>query len=93
VSSQATEDVRVTISEDHVATVELRRPPNNFVDVALIRALVAAYESLDRDDDCRAIILCSEGKHFCAGADLRPKERTPEQRADEANLYWEAIRL
>jgi enoyl-CoA hydratase/carnithine racemase len=87
------EDVTVTVGDDHVGTVELRRPPNNFFDIALIRALAAAYESLDGDDACRVILLCSEGKHFCAGADFAPKERTPEERADEANLYWEAIRL
>jgi enoyl-CoA hydratase/carnithine racemase len=87
------EDVTVTVGDDHVGTVELRRPPNNFFDIALIRALAAAYESLDGDDACRVILLCSDGKHFCAGADFAPKERTPEERADEANLYWEAIRL
>jgi enoyl-CoA hydratase/carnithine racemase len=87
------EDVTVTVGDDHVGIVELRRPPNNFFDIALIRALAAAYESLDADDACRVILLCSEGKHFCAGADFAPKERTPEERADEANLYWEAIRL
>ena len=26
--------------------------------------------ALDADPRCRAILLCSEGKHFCAGADL-----------------------
>jgi enoyl-CoA hydratase/carnithine racemase len=93
VSSQASHDVRVVVSEDHVAIVELRRPPNNFFDVTLIRALVDAYEALDENDDCRAIVLCSQGKHFCAGADFSPKERTPAERADESNLYREAIRL
>jgi enoyl-CoA hydratase/carnithine racemase len=86
-------DVTVTIGDDHVATVEMRRPPNNFFDVALIRALIAAYERLDDDPACRAIVLCSEGKHFCAGADFSPKERTPEQAADEATLYDEAVKL
>jgi enoyl-CoA hydratase/carnithine racemase len=86
-------DVAVTIGDDHVATVEMRRPPNNFFDVALIRALVTAYEQLDDDPACRAIVLCSEGKHFCAGADFSPKERTPEQAADEATLYDVAVRL
>lgn len=55
---------------DHVATVEIRRPPNNFFDMALIRRLADAYEALDADPACRAIVLCSAGKHFCAGADF-----------------------
>jgi enoyl-CoA hydratase/carnithine racemase len=92
-SSQSTDDVRVTLLDGYVATVEMRRPPNNFFDVTLIRGLANAYEALDADEACRAIVLCSEGKHFCAGADFSPKERTPEQRADEASLYSEAVRL
>jgi enoyl-CoA hydratase/carnithine racemase len=87
------DDVAVTIGDDHVATVEMRRPPNNFFDVALIRALVSAYEQLDDDPACRAIVLCSQGKHFCAGADFTPKERIPAQAAEEATLYDEAVRL
>jgi enoyl-CoA hydratase/carnithine racemase len=89
----AGDDVVVTTNAGHVATVEIRRPPNNFFDIALIRELATAYDELNADDACRAIVLCSEGKHFCAGADFAPKERTPEQAADEANLYVEAIRL
>src|SRR3989442_7712577 len=63
-------DVTVTVHDDFVATVEVHRPPNNFFDVALIQSLADAYEALDLRDECRAIVLCSEGKHFCAGAKL-----------------------
>jgi enoyl-CoA hydratase/carnithine racemase len=93
VSNATATDVKVTASSDHVTMVEICRPPNNFFDVSLIRALVAAYDAADEDPDCRAIVLCSQGKHFCAGADFRPRERTPEEQADEANLYTEAIAL
>ena len=65
------DDVTVAV-EDYVATVEFHRPPNNFFDVPLIQALVKAVFALDDDPDCRAIVLCSEGKNFCAGADLGP---------------------
>lgn len=64
-------DVTVEIDEsNHVATAEMRRPPNNFFDLALIEALSEAFGTLDDDPRCRAIVLCSEGKHFCAGADF-----------------------
>jgi enoyl-CoA hydratase/carnithine racemase len=65
-------DVTVDVGDDFVATVEIHRPPNNFFDAALIEDLAEAYERLDADDGCRAIVLCSEGKHFCAGARLGP---------------------
>jgi enoyl-CoA hydratase/carnithine racemase len=54
----------------HVALVEIRRPPHNFFDVALIKELAAAFEALDDDTDCRALVLAAQGKAFCAGADF-----------------------
>jgi len=88
-------DVSVTIDEQFVATVELHRPPNNFFDVGLIRSLADAYESLDDDPACRAVLLCSEGKHFCAGADFNPRPPAATGAAPESpgRLYEEAVRL
>jgi 2-(1,2-epoxy-1,2-dihydrophenyl)acetyl-CoA isomerase len=63
-------DVTVTLDDDFVATAELHRPPDNYFDLALIRSLADAYQALDADPACRAIVLCAEGKHFCAGANL-----------------------
>lgn len=77
-----------------VATVELRRPPNNFVSVAMIAELADQLERLDQEPNCRAIVICSEGKHFSAGADLG--SRGPDGRETVArgrHLYKEAIRL
>src|SRR6516165_11229060 len=53
-----------------VTLVEIRRPPNNFFDIALIRELAGALEALDEDAGCRAIVLASQGKAFCAGANF-----------------------
>jgi 2-(1,2-epoxy-1,2-dihydrophenyl)acetyl-CoA isomerase len=64
------EGLTVSVGEDHVATVEFDRPPHNHFDVELIAALADAYEALDGDPECRAIVLCSAGRHFCAGADF-----------------------
>ena len=63
-------DVRVELGDDHVASVEIRRGPNNFFDMTLIASIGDAFEALDAEPGCRAIVLCSEGKHFCAGADF-----------------------
>ncbi|MDJ0769193.1 MAG: enoyl-CoA hydratase/isomerase family protein [Ilumatobacter sp.] len=71
-------DVEVTIGDDRVATAEIRRPPNNFFDLSLIESLAGAFAALDDDERCRAIVLCSEGRHFCAGADFGSGGSTPE---------------
>jgi enoyl-CoA hydratase/carnithine racemase len=91
-------DVTVRIDDDYVATVEIHRPPNNFFDVALIRSLADAYQALDVDPACRAIVLCSEGKHFCAGADFNRGSEAPAPEPGLGHggvdgLYAEAARL
>jgi enoyl-CoA hydratase/carnithine racemase len=83
-------EIAVTQGDDHVAVVEMRRPPANYFDAALIRELADAYEALDADPSCRAIVLCSEGKHFCAGANFGASSNPTE---DVRALYGEAARL
>lgn len=86
-------DVTVEMGDDLVAEVEIHRPPNNFFDAGLIASIADAYESLQAGP-CRAVVLCSEGKHFCAGADFHGQsdaEALPE--AGAADLYRQAVRL
>lgn len=78
-----------------VAEVEIRRPPNNHISVPLVAEMAGALERLDDDPACRVVVLCSAGKHFCAGADLvnrGPDGRDPAE-AGGRHLYKEAIRL
>ncbi|MDP3716082.1 MAG: enoyl-CoA hydratase/isomerase family protein, partial [Burkholderiales bacterium] len=83
--------------EGHVATVELHRPPNNFLDVELIGELASALEALDRDLNVRAVVLAAAGKHFCAGANLKKRvddeAAGKKQAAQPRHLYHEAQRL
>lgn len=82
-----TTDVSVDVTA-HVAVVEMHRPPANFFDEDLLRSLADAVLALDDDLDVRSIVLCSEGKHFCAGAQLG------EMTADGIRrVYAEAFRL
>ena len=83
--------------ENYIATVEIRRPPNNFLDIELIGSLATVLEALDKDASCRAIVLAAAGKHFCAGANL--KKRVDDEAAGKLqaarprHLYHEAQRL
>src|SRR6266566_2781050 len=84
-----------------VALIEIRRPPNNFFDVSLIHQIAEALEALDADAGFRAVVLASQGKAFCAGANFGDgKQLTPDgRRPDElpqsrvGHLYVEAVRL
>lgn len=80
-----------------VTVCEIRRPPHNFFDQHLIASLADAFEYLDDVDQCRAIILASQGKAFCAGADFQVDTGT-ELFGDESGggadtLYSHAVRL
>ncbi len=78
-----------TAGPDHVATVQLRRPPNNFFSLDLIDGVADALFAIDDDPDCRAVVLCAEGKHFCAGADFGPGGRS----YTTEDLYGAAVRV
>ena len=84
----------------HVALVEIRRPPNNYFDIPLIKEIAGAFESFDDDVHIRAVVLASQGNAFCAGANFgdgstldvqgrRPNEPGP----GVAPLYLEGNRL
>ncbi|HLJ87602.1 MAG TPA: enoyl-CoA hydratase/isomerase family protein [Candidatus Angelobacter sp.] len=83
-------DVSVAI-QAHVATVEIHRPPHNYFDDRLVRDLADAFEALDRDSECRALLLASEGRSFCAGANLQ--EIAGREDLSAADIYKHAVRL
>jgi enoyl-CoA hydratase/carnithine racemase len=83
-----------------VGLVEIRRPPSNFFDVALIGGLAEVFEALDADNDVRALVLAAQGKTFCAGADFgdggtlnRDGARVDDPPPGVAHLYIEGNRL
>ena len=90
-------DITVTRLDGHVAQCEIKRPPNNFFDHQLIIDLANSFEDIDKEKDIRAIVLCSEGKHFCAGANFGSSDRAAElekrTESDRNPLYDEAVRL
>jgi enoyl-CoA hydratase/carnithine racemase len=84
----------------HVALVEIRRPPNNFFDIPLIKDIAGAFESFDEDSNIRAIVLAAQGKAFCAGANFgdgstldAQGRRSNEPGPGVAPLYIEGNRL
>jgi len=84
-------DVEVSQDDGFVATVEIQRGPNNFFDQQLVADLAEGMEWLDESEACRAVVLCSEGKHFCAGANFHTADA--EGGTSQRHLYDEAVRL
>jgi len=93
------QDIGVELS-GHVGTIEIRKPPHNFFDIALINQIGDALEAFDRDGQCRAVVLAAQGKSFCAGANFgdgstldRSGQRPGEASSPVSSLYMQAVRL
>jgi enoyl-CoA hydratase/carnithine racemase len=70
-----------------VAHLRFSAPPHNHLNADLIERIADRLEALDVDPTCRAIILSSEGRIFCAGADFGAGEFDPRP------FYVQAMRL
>ena len=88
-------DIGVTMAANHVGQIEIQRPPHNYFDNALINQIADALEEFDRDAGCRAVVLCAQGKSFCAGADFanRPATGAGTEGGSAKHLYKEATRI
>lgn len=79
--------------DGHVAIVEIGRPPTNHLDVGLVADLGTAYAAAAERSESRTILLCSAGKHFCAGADFGTLSDGQTISSTGAALYEKAIQL
>lgn len=88
--------------DGQVGLVELRRPPHNLLDAGLLGELAGSLEKLAAAPECRAIVLASEGRSFCAGGNFAAPDAVAAPDAGSASeafraaagrLYGEAERL
>lgn len=77
--------------DGHVGLVGIHRPPDNYFDVSLVTQLADAVDELAADPECRAAVVWSEGRHFCAGAKLDGGKGDPSR--GPAPLYEQGMRL
>jgi enoyl-CoA hydratase/carnithine racemase len=92
--SSSYKDIGVSLT-GHVGQIEIQRPPHNYFDNALINQIADALEAFDRDPACRSVVLCAQGKSFCAGADFanRPATGAGAEGGSGKHLYKEATRI
>ncbi len=66
-------DVRLEVAE-RVATITLDRPDAlNALTIGMKGELLAAFRSVARDREVRAVVLTGAGRAFCAGQDLKER--------------------
>ncbi|UPK34477.1 enoyl-CoA hydratase/isomerase family protein [Bradyrhizobium sp. 186] len=65
-------NTRIGQKEGDIVWITLDRPEKaNALSSSLLTDILEALEAAERDPNVKAVILRGEGKHFCAGADLR----------------------
>lgn len=68
-----------------VATVRLKRPPANVLNIAALQQLLSAVERARSEEALKILVLAAEGKHFCAGVDVA--DHTPERVGEMIPLF------
>jgi 2-(1,2-epoxy-1,2-dihydrophenyl)acetyl-CoA isomerase len=76
-----------------VFIVEGHRPPSNFFDHSFLAGLADACEEAQASPRCHAVLLCTEGRNFCAGADFSSTEMSTDRNAMATRIYEEGLRL
>ncbi len=85
--------------EGNVAALTFWEGSQNYLSLALLTRIADTLEDLDREDQCRCVVLRSRGRVFCAGAKLdQPAVQAAhaEQRdhdGGEDPYYVQAVRL
>ena len=88
----ATDELSVDVV-GRVGVLEIHRAPTNYFDKKILGEIADAGERLQADGEVRALVLCSEGKHFCAGANFAPNGIGADRVAASRGLYEQAVRL
>ncbi|HJL77603.1 MAG TPA: enoyl-CoA hydratase family protein, partial [Acidimicrobiales bacterium] len=61
-----------------VAPGEVSKPPVNALDIARGYALAHMLDGYRRNPDVRVVLLCAEGRGFCAGVDIKEMQSLPD---------------
>ena len=87
-------EILTTTRHGHVVELLFRNPPHNHATVEVLAAIGDALDAADADADIRAVVLGSEGKAFCAGADLAAADGFGGSSADPLReFYDQALRI
>ena len=78
--------------DGHVGVLEIHRPPHNHFSLDVLTELADTAEELVAQG-CRVLVLCSEGKNFCAGVDFAAGGVGPTPVNTLGAIYGQGLRL
>jgi 2-(1,2-epoxy-1,2-dihydrophenyl)acetyl-CoA isomerase len=80
-------DTIILQKEKGICTIVLNRPEVlNALNSKMVDELLKAIDEINRDDSTKVLVLTGAGRGFCAGADLREIQWTPEVMPVRLNL-------
>lgn len=75
-----------------VAVVTFRRPEAaNALNTLMGKELLLAWTELEMREDLRCVVLAAEGRHFCAGADLKERNGMTDEAWSAQHKVFEAM--
>ena len=77
--------------EGGIAKITLNHPPVNIMDIPTMREINVALESLQDDDEIKAVLFGATGKAFCAGVDV--KDHTADKVGEMVEVFHRIFRL
>ena len=87
------DSVQEFLSPDGVLYIVMNRPEvQNAFNSEQIVLLTEAFENAESNPEVKVVVLCGEGKNFCAGADFSKTNFTSGENIYE-DLYKQAVRL
>ena len=81
-TNAGSQPLRLTVRE-HIARVQLDRPPVNALSQALVAELTSVALNFQSQEDVWVVVLTASGKTFCAGADLKERGALPRSHVAE----------
>ena len=87
--------LNVTLDSDYVATIEMDNGELNYFDIEMLSSLADCFEALDREENCRVLLLTSNGRAFSAGGNFQSGSPTAKglTKKGKGHIYDEAVRL
>lgn len=85
----------ITRVDGAIGHISFSKPPLNYACPELLCAIADAVDTLDAEPEVRCLLLTSEGRNFCAGADLAGDEEIASDGGMDsiAKLYEQASRI
>lgn len=76
------ETLLYSVDENGIATIKINRPKqgNSLVVPTGFDEIGQAFRQAGDDPNAKAVILCSEGRHFCSGGDISDMKRRLEEK-------------